>query len=409
MQPITSGTSSSDMKSHNISAILRTLLYQDGISRVHLAQTLGISTATITNLVGELIQTGLVIEEGIIKTNGQTNVGRPQKALHIVTDARYVMGIHIDVGRVYLILANLFAQKIKSWQFDHALDAPPEQVLDRAVEVFRTTLPTLNLSQLIGVGVAASGLVDTSTGVNVIAPNLAGWHNVPIREYLMQRLNLPVAVDNNVRAMALAETLFGVGKQARAMAFIYARTGVGAGLVVNGELYRGAAAGAGEIGHTTILPDGGETCHCGNTGCLETLISEPAILRLIDTLIHEHPDLKSQLPSGQLSPLDRVFILAQSRKIVREQLENRARYMGIAIANLVNIFNPELIVLGGIFRREKSLLLPVIEATVRQRAFARLGEQVRFKVTDFGDDAGMIGAAALALEAFFYRPQATIT
>jgi predicted NBD/HSP70 family sugar kinase len=408
MQFLTSGTSSSDMKSHNISAILRTLLYQEGISRVHLAQTLGISTATITNLVGELIQTGLVLEDGIVKSNGQTNVGRPQKALHIAADARYVLGIHIDVGRVYLILANLYAQKIKSWQFAHALDAPPEQVLDRAIEILRTTLPTLNLAQLIGVGVAASGLVDSDRGVNVIAPNLAGWHNVPIRDYLMRRLNLPVAVDNNVRAMALGETLFGVGKQVRAMAFIYARTGVGAGLVVNGELYRGAAAGAGEIGHTTILPDGGDVCHCGNTGCLETLVSEPAILRLVDSLAQTHPELKTELTSGQLSPLDRIFVLAQSRKYLRESLENRARYMGIAIANLVNIFNPELIVLGGIFRREKSLLLPVIEATVRQRAFAGLGEQVRFKVTDFGDDAGMIGAAALALETFFYRPQIAV-
>lgn len=408
MQHLTSGTSSSDMKSHNISAILRTLLYQEGISRVHLAQTLGISTATITNLVGELIQTGLVIEEGTIKTNGQASVGRPQKALHIAADARYVVGIHMDVGRVYILLANLHANKIKSWQFDHALDAPPEQVLDRAVEMIIVATKLLNHAQIVGVGVAASGLVDSYTGVNIIAPNLAGWHNVPIRDYLTARLNLPVIVDNNVRAMALGETLFGTAKQARAMAFIYARAGVGAGLVVNGELYHGAAAGAGEIGHTTILPDGGDVCHCGNTGCLETLISEPAILRLAESLNDTHPEIKTALLDGYGSPLDRIFALAQSHALLREQLENRARYMGIALANLVNIFNPELIVLGGIFRREKSLLLPVIETTVRQRAFARLGEQVRFKITDFGDDAGMIGAAALALEAFFYRPQTTV-
>ena len=131
---------------------------------------------------------------------------------------------------------------------------------------------------LVGVGVGASGLVDPETGVNVLAPNL-GWRDMPLRDIFSRRLDMPVFVDNNVRAMALAEAMFGAGRGVNTLAFVYGRVGVGAGFVVGGEVYRGSKAGAGEIGHTTVIPAGGAPCRCGNTGCLETLISEPEIVR----------------------------------------------------------------------------------------------------------------------------------
>ena len=141
----------------------------------------------------------------------------------------------------------------------------------------------------MGVGVGASGLVDPATGVNVVAPNL-GWHDVPIREILARRLKMPVFVDNNVRAMALAEAMFGAGRGVSTLAFVYSRVGVGAGFVVAGDVYRGSRAGAGEIGHTTMIPAGGARCRCGNTGCLEMLVSEPEIVRQAQVLAARAPD-----------------------------------------------------------------------------------------------------------------------
>jgi predicted NBD/HSP70 family sugar kinase len=404
-----SGTRNIEIKTHNLSAILLTLLYRGGLSRVNIAQSMKVSTATITNLVNELEEQGLVTERGPVEQGDQKGVGRPQKALHLVPEGRLAVGVHLDVGRVYVTLTNIMAQPLQTRTMQHPLDAQWTDVMDEIVDMIHDVIAAQGIdpTKLVGVGVAAPGLVDPYAGIDVFAPNL-NWRNVPIKTYLTQRLNLPVIVDNNVRAMALGEAMFGAVRHVRALAFIYARIGVGAGLVFDGQLYRGAAAGAGEIGHTTVVIEGGERCHCGNTGCLETLISEPAIVRMALRLANEHPSglLSYYLEHGEGSVLDRVFMAVQAGdQEVRKLLEERARYMGVALANLVNVFNPEVIVLGGIFRAEQSVLLPVIEATLRERAFATLGSQVRVQLTSFNDQAGMIGAAALALDSFLYRPQ----
>jgi predicted NBD/HSP70 family sugar kinase len=270
----------------------------------------------------------------------------------------------------------------------------------------------------VGVGVGASGLVDPETGVNVVAPNL-GWHDVPIRDILAHRLNVPIFVDNNVRAMALAEAMFGAGRGVNTLAFVYGRVGVGAGFVVGGQGYRGSRAGAGEIGHTTVIQAGGAPCRCGNTGCLETLVSEPELVRQAQVLaarapnsilaarLNAAPGAVSGADGNSDSPLERLF--AAARDGDREALallEERASYMGTALANLVNLINPDMIILGGLFAAGQDLLLPRIEETMRRRSFAGLGEAVALRVSTFGQEVGVIGAAALALDAFFYRQNA---
>jgi glucokinase len=248
-------------------------------------------------------------------------------------------------------------------------------------------------------------LVNPDTGVNLVAPNL-GWREVSIKNFLTERLKLPVCIDNNVRAMALGEALFGLGKNVRMLAFVYARIGVGAGFVVDGQLYLGSGAGAGEIGHTTLISENGEPCRCGNSGCLETLVSEPAIMALAQSLVEQNKDgiLAKQLQHVENPTIAQVFAAARAGdEPTRQMLVDRARYMGIALANLVNILNPELILLGGILAQGQDLLLPTIENTVRRRAFANLGEQVRLQPTSFGQNAGMVGGAALALTHFFYQ------
>jgi glucokinase len=206
--------------------------------------------------------------------------------------------------------------------------------------------------------------------------------------------------------MALGEALFGAGKDAHALAFVYAHIGVGAGLVVGQRLYRGSAAGAGEIGHTTIVPNGGELCRCGNRGCLETLVSEPAIIRLAEAQAAQDNDglLAAHLRAEGKPIIERIFAAARAGdSATLAMIEERACYMGIALANLVNVLNPDLIVLGGILARGQDLLLPTIEKVMRQRAFANLGAQVQIQTTGFGPQAGVIGAVALALDTFFYQ------
>lgn len=400
------GSNVSRMKLHNLRAILLMLLHHQPVSRARLVELTGLSSTTITNLIAELLEQGIVTEDGV-SPSGQRGVGRPRTMLRLVPEARHVVGIHIGVGSVRVAVADLHAQLSSPLTLAHPLEYTPEEVLAETAALVRQAIQQSGVAPqtIVGLGVGASGLVNPHTGVNVVAPNL-GWRDVPIRDWLGEHLNLPVVVDNNARTMALGEAMFGAGRDVHALAFVYARIGVGAGFVVNGQLFRGSAAGAGEIGHTTLIADGGEPCRCGNTGCLETLVSEPAIVRRAEALAAEDEGgiLTNHLRQGEGRPFERVLTAARAGDApTLAMLRERACYMGIALANLVNVLNPDLIVLGGIFVQGEDLLLPVVEATMRQRSFAGLGERVRLQPAHFGAHAGVVGAAALALDVFFYQ------
>ena len=370
----------------------------------------------------------------------RTGAGRPPTLVGIVPAARCAAGLHFGVDTIRVGVTDLFGNLLCYRVLPHPPDLSPAKLLDQAAAEIEDAIAKACVSRtaLVGVGVGASGLVDPETGVNVVAPNL-GWHDVPIREILARRLKVPVFVDNNVRAMALAEAMFGAGRGVSTLAFVYSRVGVGAGFVVAGDVYRGSRAGAGEIGHTTMIPAGGAPCRCGNTGCLEMLVSEPEIVRQAQVLAARAPDslLAMELttderrrtmdepPSEMVvrrpssivgddvadealdAPIERVFAAARGGdRETLAMLDERAFYMGTALANLVNLINPDMIILGGLFATGADLMLPRIEETMRRRAFAGLGDAVTLRVTSFGRRVGAVGAAALALDAFFYRQEA---
>lgn len=396
------------VKMHNLRAVLLTLLHEGSLSRVQIARRTSLSNTTITNLISELLEAGIVVEEGQPGAARQRKVGRPRTLLRLVPDARFVVGIHIGIGMLRVAVANLYAEIVHHnlQRFDVSL--PPEAVVEKLVDLVCLTLHEsgVEYSRVLGVGAGASGLVDHRQGINLLAPNL-GWHDVPLKQMLQERLNLPVVVDNNVRVMALGEALYGAGRGVNVLAFVYGRVGVGAGFVVDGQIFHGSSAGAGEIGHTIILSEGGTLCRCGNTGCLETLISETAIIAQAGQLAARDPSgilAKALKRRSSETRIERIFSAArEGDQPTRLMLKEQGHYLGLALANLVNVLNPELIILGGIFAQAEDLLLPAVEATLRQRAFGRLGETVRLQVTGFGWRAGVTGAAALALAAFFYH------
>lgn len=389
------GTTSSNIKSHNRRAILLTLLRETAVSRVGLAQATQLSTTTITNLATELLEQGVVAEDdGGHMPDVRRGVGRPQTALRIVPDARYAIGIHFNVDSLNVAISNLLAQPVQMLSRAIQPETSAKETLQIASELLETALQATQLDPalIVGLGVGVSGLVNPETGVNLIAPN-QNWHHVPVKQWFMSRFPFPVKVENAVRAMALGEKMFGVGKDAASLAFVYSHYGVGAGLVIGDDIYRGSAAGAGEIGHTIIIPEGGARCRCGNTGCLETLVSEPAVMR----------SMRETSPEGLMS-IEQIFEAARAgNPSVLSRLDSCARYMGIALANLVNVLNPELIVMGGLFALGQDVLLPKVETTLRACAFAHLGEQIKLRSTEFGQTSGVVGAAAVALDTFFFR------
>jgi predicted NBD/HSP70 family sugar kinase len=211
--------------------------------------------------------------------------------------------------------------------------------------------------------------------------------------------------------MALGEAYFGAGRGVELLVFVYGRIGVGAGLVVNGQVFRGGGAGAGEIGHMVMLSEGGEQCTCGNYGCLETLVSERVMIRRAQALAQENPQgvLAAYLDKAEREVLTDAIIQAACDGDLGAQalITDLANSLGMALSNLVNVINPELIILGGLFAQGCDQILPVAEETMRSAAFAGLGENVRLKTTSFSWRAGVIGASALALMTFFYQSERT--
>jgi len=395
------------VKSHNVSAILLRLLQEGLISRVELAEYLYLSSTTITNLTAELLQKEIIIEEEVEDSEKQKRVGRPRRMLRLVPDARYVVGVHIGVGMFRVALTNLFAEIIDSTMVEFDSASQPEDVVSEIAKKVEEVIEASGVSRwrVIGVGVGASGLVNFVTGVNIFAPRL-GWRDVHIQSLLEEKLDLPVCVDNNTRTMALGEAFFGAGRGVSSLAFVYGRIGVGAGFVMDHKLFHGSNAGAGEIGHTVILPEEGEYCSCGNRGCLETLISEPAIIKQAYTLAGQFPDsmLAHNLDRGDSSQIERIISAARAGDPISLNLfTDQACYLGIALANLVNVLNPQMIILGGIFSQAHDLIIPTVEEKMRELSFDGLGENVHLMATSFGWRAGVIGAASLALITFFYQ------
>lgn len=404
MPSLKSGTNGSEIKAHNTSAILLNLLHADGLSRVALADMIGVSTTTITNLVAELIEQGIVVEEGILRSG---SVGRPQMALQLEANSRFALAIQIEAGRARIAISDLRACPIAKQQHNFAVTDSAETVLGEIVTIAQGLIEQHGIDPrlLVGAGVIAPGLVDPQQGL-LISSSQLGWHQLPLRSYFSNAFKLPVRLDNNVRGMTLGEATFGVAQGAAVMVFVYIRLGVGSGMAVNGRLYHGAAAAAGEIGHATVILEGGERCHCGNTGCLETLISESAIIRLAEAIQRQQPKglLARYMNESQLPMIERILAAARAGdSATLAMLQERARYLGITLANVVNLINPHMIVIGGIFAQGQDLLLPTLTQTVAERAFAGLGKEVTIQATQFGDDVGVVGASALALDAFFYQ------
>jgi predicted NBD/HSP70 family sugar kinase len=229
----------------------------------------------------------------------------------------------------------------------------------------------------------------------VLAPNL-GWRDVPIRAMLEDLFGCPVEVDNDTKAAAIAERLFGMCRRTDDFIYVTGDSGVGGALFLGGRLYRGAGGFAGEIGHTKVAP-GGNLCGCGRRGCLETYVSEAAILRRLAEQGIEAADI------GVVAAL-----ADQGHGRVLDLLGEAGRHLGFALSNLVNILNPQLIVLGGNLAVVGSWIMPGLEQALAQQALAPLAAEVSIRVSPLGEDAVPMGGIALALDGFLAPPRLTV-
>jgi glucokinase len=249
--------------------------------------------------------------------------------------------------------------------------------------------------EVAAVGVGAPGVIHEQTGVVVKSPNFPDWNDLPLKQTLEWELKLPVFIENDANAAALGEQWRGAAKDIRSMIFLTLGTGVGGGIVLDGRIWHGADGMAGEVGHMTITPDG-RKCGCGNRGCLEMYASSRGIVMTFREMCAEKP-LGAE--DGQEITSAKIYQAARNGNTVAHLvMKDMGRYLGIGIANLINIFNPEMVVIGGGVKDAWDLFIDATREEVRKRAFSYTAERTKIVPSMLGDDAGMVGAAAVAFQ-----------
>jgi glucokinase len=264
----------------------------------------------------------------------------------------------------------------------------PDAVIDAMARNLKEMAREKNV-ELLAVGAAVPGPLDPWRGVVHFSPNLQ-WREFPFMDALSAQLGVRVVMDDDANCAAWGEHAFGVGQNTRDFLYVIVGTGIGAGLILDGKLYRGARGLAGELGHTTIVPDG-PLCACGNRGCVEALAAGPALARRMRAL--------DANVSDTLSARDVIAMARDGNRNAFQVMEEAGKYLGIALANALNLLNPEMIALGGgVALDAEELLMEPARAEMQKRAFVYSAEYVKIAYGVLGDDAGLLGAARLAWE-----------
>lgn len=279
-------------------------------------------------------------------------------------------------------------------------DAVIERMIDAAHLVMaKAGLATEDIS---GVGIGAPGPMDIPAGMLTEPPNLPGWRDVPLRQIIANALNVPTFLENDANAAGIGEYLYGAGRGTQHMVYVTVSTGIGGGLILNGKIYHGVTGGAGEIGHMTILPNGPH-CGCGNRGCLESLASGTAIAREGQDLVNRGlptrlVEVARDHPYG-ITAKDVVDAMYLGDPYAAEIITQAMQYLGIGMANLVNLFNPQLIVIGGGLSNLTNAMLVPVRRGIILHAFPSAAAQVQVKLAELGDQVGIVGAAGAAMMA----------
>lgn len=378
----------------NRSTILNTIKTHGAIPRAEIARLTGLSPATVSGIVTELIQENLVFE----KEAGDSSGGRRPIMLAINPHGGCVVGIKVMEDHAIGALTDLEATPLGKQSYP-LTDTTPRAVAQALSELVSELLRTTDnpAPNLMGVGVGLAGIVDSGQGVVRQSP-FFGWNDVPLRELIQNKVNVPVYIDNDVNTLAFAEKWFGAGRGIDDFLVVTIGRGIGLGIVVNGQFHHGTRGSAGELGHTVVHP-GGELCACGKRGCLEMYVSEPAMLRQAAEAYHQ-----GRLSSLPKNPEEMIALANEGETAIQEIFAHTGRLLGQSIANLINIFNPERILINGEGVRAGAWLFDPMRAAIDEHTMPSLRQDVSIFVEPLGDDAWARGAASLVLHELFESP-----
>ena len=373
-------------------------------SRLCLSKEVGIALPTVSTLVRDLMKRGLICEHGF----GESAGGRKPARLKLSPDYAGAIGVELTTRRISSsvvdLVGNIRANQVRPMPDDDSVSS----ILENLFALIGGLINQIGELPLRGIGIGISGLVDRAGRVSRELPEAEGWKDVKLAEIIEQRFGLPTTLLNAVHSATLGEWRFGQWRDGRNMVYLHMGRGISLGLIADGKLYQGATGNAGEFGHN-VIREGGPICYCGNRGCLEGLASPKAIVEQCKEAVAK--GVRSQL--AQCDPealsLDDVLAAAEAGdRLGANAVEEAGRDIGGALSNLVNVYNPDVLMFGGLLARGPNALTRSIERSFRARVLPLLRDETRVAVSRLGDEACGLGAAAMIFERMFDSPEALL-
>ncbi|MFB5662533.1 ROK family protein [Alteribacillus sp. HJP-4] len=379
------GQNTSRTKQINKSLVLQMIMKYQPISRQEIAEKTKLTRATITNITSTLIQEDYIRILGDME-EGKARAGRRSVALEINGNSTHVLGVHISLSDIEIGLINLNGNVVKEETIRLPKKMTAETFLRMLTSEMEAFVNNLHGITVHSIGIGALGLIDFHSGKLLNADHL-GLKNIDVTAHIEKHFQIPVFLDNNVRAMTLAEKIFGKGTLHTDFIHIFIGQGIGAGFVIEEKLFRGGITGAGEFGHMTYIP-GGEPCWCGNFGCLERYASEAAVL---DKLQISFEELQISLQHKDEQTLQALVAAGEQ--------------IGTVLTSVMNMLHVPKVIISGRLAQSDFPVLPTIEKIVNERSFLARQQRVAVESSGLASHIGLIGAASLAFLYGFLQKQ----
>lgn len=396
------------MKKLNRMAVINIIKDHEPISRQQLAEITGLTPSAITGIIRELLDMGIIREVGLDKSTG----GRRPIKLSFNPDAGYVFGVEVTRFETFVGTCDLKNNPtdFRTIKIDMS---EPKKGLKKLAAVVKEIMNEEQYKEkpFLGVGVAFPGLLYAFEGKVKRSINLGtSWDFFPVKQVLEKEIDMPVFIENNSKASALAERWFGGATECRDLVYVNLGEGISAGVIINDRILQGAQGHAGEIGHMSIQKDG-PLCNCGNRGCLESVCGIPAIMRKVKNEISIIPDndplKKLWAEKGEISIEDIISSSRIKNSYSHNLLKQVAEYIGKAIANVINFYNPECVFIGGKMAPAAKYFIDIIKTAVNTHAFPEIARSTDIQISSLQEKAGVMGACALVLRDLF-KPDSDI-
>ncbi len=394
-------------ESENKKSVLKTIYDYNRrgefVTRNILSEVTGLSFATIIRFVTELLADGVIEEFNELESTG----GRKPISLRVNSDYGYIISVDIGTFSVKIGVVKMNGELVHKQIHPSDGHSIPTKGLsiDELYEKLDDVISLFGNERLLGIGVGVSGMVNCKEGRIIFCPNISGWDNMLITNLLRERFKVPVFLDTSPRCMALAEQWFGIGQNVNNQIFAsFGYGSIGSGIIIESKLFRGSGDFAGELGHVQVVSDG-FLCTCGNRGCIEGYVTMPMIVSAIKNEVRENlgfSPIKLMVDNVEDINIDIIVkALDEGDKIAGRIIAETGKYMGVALADMANLFNPDLIVLGGGVIESFPQLIDEIKRVIKKRSLVTIQQNLTVEKSDLGLDSSIIGGAILVLQEFF--------